>query len=108
MFLLFALYAAGAQPALPDIIDVDGARTERIHNCLGSGGIVHCRRFRNLHCAPLSHGGLVQCSYNEWAGTGPWPRKTIVLRRTGDEWHWVSGDQPHCSMMVITDEAARQ
>ena len=104
MLLLLAFAAASPQPQLPGVIDLDNARTARIHNCLGSDGMVHCRRFRNLRCTPLRDPGLVQCRYDEWAASGPWPRKTVVLRRIGDEWQWVSGDQPRCSMWVFTDQ----
>ena len=106
MFLLAAAATfLSAEHGLPTLFDVDVARVARIHECFGPDGMVHCRRIRNLTC---SFGDrertLARCSYEEWARSRPWRRQRIVLRLAGDEWEWVSGDEPRCSILIITDE----
>ena len=89
---------------LPTRLDVDFARTARIHECIGDDGMVHCRRFENLRCAFVNNDRtLARCSYREWSETRPWPRKQVTLRRDGEDWRWVAGDEPRCSIMLITE-----
>ncbi len=99
------LTLSASQNGLPTVHEVDLARTQRIHQCFGDDGMVHCRRFRNLRCSFVSGDRrLARCRYREWAEAGPWPVKWITLRREGAGWHWVEGDPPRCSITVFTDD----
>jgi len=105
MVTAFALLLlATATERLPTPFDVDLARTARIHECFGDDGMVHCRRFENLRCAFVNNDlSVVRCSYREWSEARPWPRKQVTLRRDGQGWRWITGDEPRCSIMLITD-----
>ena len=99
------LLLASAESGLPTRIDVDWARVRHIHDCLGDEGAVHCNRFENLKCSFVDdERQLARCEYREWSARRQWPRKSIVLRRVQDNWQWVSGDPPRCSITVISDE----
>ena len=106
MYATAALLAmASMASGLPTKADVDWARVRRIHECFGDEGMVHCNRFERLKCAFVDREQqLARCEYREWSDRRQWPRKTIVLKRAGENWEWVSGDSPRCSIMVISDE----
>lgn len=92
----------GADIAPPTRMDLDFARTNRIHEATGLGGIAHCLRFAGLRCTrSLQDRDQFRCTYREWTRRGPWTRKTAVLRKDGSDWRWLSGDEPKCSIMLI-------
>lgn len=106
MLLLGALAALGSTGSeVPTRADIDFARVDRIHQCFGGDGMVHCHQIRNLRCAFVNGDrALARCRYEEWAPANRWPRKTLILRRAGENWQWVSGDAPRCSITVISEE----
>ena len=106
MFLFGALVALGSIGGeLPTRMDIDFARVDRIHRCFGGDGMVHCNRVRNVRCFFVNGDrALARCNYEEWAPARRWSRKTIVMRRAGEDWQWVSGNAPRCSITVLAEE----
>lgn len=61
----------------------------------------HCTRTENERCtASASDPNLYQCTYREYSTNRPWPLKRATIRRDGEDWRWVDGDQPSCSLTI--------
>jgi hypothetical protein len=62
----------------------------------------HCTRTERESCLAMpADPNTYQCSYREWAARRPWPLKRAMIRLEGDEWRWVEGDTPSCSITVV-------
>ena len=107
--LAFALGAAEDsltdQRKGPEWIDFTIAQAAHIHEFtdIGSNGIVHCNRFRRYHANRTTDPDVYAIRYAEYRSKGPWKTLTARLRRNGDKWLWISGDEPKCSIMILTD-----
>jgi hypothetical protein len=95
--------AASFAPAPPTKLDLEFAQARQIHRVtgVGSNGMVHCNRFRSYRTHPTPDPSTFQVTYREYRKAGPWAKMKAVLRREGDEWLWVDGDPPKCSIMIF-------
>ena len=96
--------AIGAPPGRspPDAMALDFARTRFIHDITGLGGVAHCVKFTDFKCRrAAADPNRFRCDYREYRKLGPWARQSAVLRWDGEDWRWVSGDTPKCSIWLI-------
>jgi len=100
MILSLLLGSAAASIAPPTRWEFESAQADHVIN--GGQGMVHCNRFRRLQCRPTrDRADTVQCSYRQYAAKGPWPLLRATLRWNGEEWCWLTGDAPRCSIMFM-------
>ena len=95
--------AAENAPGPPTKIDFMFAQVRQIHSVTGVGdnGMVHCNRFRSYRAYRTEDPSKYRVAYREYRAKGPWPKLTAVLKRDGDNWTWVEGDLPKCSIWVF-------
>src|SRR5690349_11530667 len=99
--MLVALAGETADERSSDAMKVMFARSDGAHQMAGDG-MVHCTKARDEVCRPSrDRSGTLTCTYREYAKSGPWPRKTIVIRYAEGDWRWVSGDPGKCSITVF-------
>ncbi|MBL8536851.1 MAG: hypothetical protein JNM59_05555 [Hyphomonadaceae bacterium] len=64
----------------------------------------HCTRTEAERCTvSLSDPQLYQCTYREYSTNRPWPLKRATIRRDGEDWRWVDGDPPSCSIAIVEE-----
>ncbi len=85
----------------PTYMDLEWAQADGMAQLVGGDPIVHCRRFEAMRCERTSEPETFRCSYREWAEHRPWPRKLATIRHVGQNWTWVEGDRPTCSITVM-------
>jgi len=105
MLPLAFLALAAAQPAgvgagLPNATDLMSAQVRQAHVTFGNG-TVHCNRFIRFRAGPMRSDGTVLVRYREYVSGGRWRDMRAVLRRDGENWNWVEGDTPRCSISII-------
>ena len=64
----------------------------------------HCTRTEDERCTPSkSDPHLYQCTYREYSAHRPWPLKRATIRLDGEDWCWIDGDPPSCSLAVLEE-----
>ena len=64
-------------------------------------GMVHCNRIKAFKARQADKTNVWHVSYREYRETGPWKKLSATIRRDGDEWVWLAGDPPKCSITIL-------
>ena len=59
----------------------------------------HCNKIRKYR-ASASHKDMATVEYEEFSEQG-WKKMKADLRKEGDQWIWVAGDPPKCSITIF-------
>ena len=108
-FILLPLTLASAAPPgearAPEAGDLEAAQVERVHRDVDPGhqGMVHCHRFRAYHAQRTRDPAVYRVTYEEYRRSGPWRRMRATLRRQSEDWTWVRGNSPRCTIMTMTN-----
>jgi hypothetical protein len=99
--VVFLASSAAAEEG-PNRIDFMFAQADHMKEIIGDG-LVHCNRFKRYKAKPTADPNVYEISYLEYREHGPWKKLKATLRREGDEWLWLAGDPPKCSITVFAD-----